>query len=677
MAKKLKQTTKSRIIVAGIVIISLIMGFFVWPSSFDRGVDFLNNKLGTTFPHFKNVPFHLGLDLQGGTHLVYEADTSKIPFGDRAESVEGVRDVIERRVNAFGVAEPLVQVNKGQTGYRVIVDLAGVKDVKKAIQMIGETPLLEFKEQNPDVRQTLNDEEKKNLTDFNQKAQTKANDFLTEALSSENFSEVLKQFSELESVKDTNGDLGWVSQNSMYNFLWEEAVNVEVGKVIPKVIEQTDGYFVAMVTDRRDNGEEVNASHILVCYEGASACQDSISKEEAWQKITELKEKLTTENFAEMAKENSTDLGSGQNGGDLGWFSHEQMVKPFSDMAFSISNGEISEPVESDFGYHIIYKKDSRKKTEYKLTVGAIKKMTEAEILAGLEQWRTTALTGKDLVRASVEFSPQTGQPEVSLEFNETGKTLFAEITSRNVGKPVAIFLDGTPISTPVVNESITDGKAVISGTFDLLEAKTLSNRLNAGALPVPINLISQQTVGASLGSDSLQKSLFAGLVGFLAVIVFMVVYYRRPGLFASISLIIYGVIVLTVFKLVPVTVTLSGVAGFILSLGMAVDANVLIFERLKEELKTGKPLATAIDESFRRAWSAIRDGNYTTLIVCFVLAWLGSGVIKGFAITLGIGILASMFSAMVITKHLLNISKHSEKKSLWCYGVCAKKEDK
>jgi preprotein translocase subunit SecD len=302
----------------------------------------------------------------------------------------------------------------------------------------------------------------------------------------------------------------------------------------------------------------------------------------------------------------------------------------------------------------------------------ALKKKTEADVLPSTDPWKTTALTGKDLVKASVEMDQQTGTPTVSLEFNENGKKLFSEITTRNVGKPVAIFLDNQPISIPTVNEAITDGKAVISGKFDILEAKTLSQRLNAGALPVPIKLISQQTVGASLGSDSLQKSLFAGFVGLILVMVFMILYYRLPGLLAAMSLIIYSIIVLFAFKAIPVTLTLSGIAGFVLSLGMAVDANVLVFERMKEELKLGKPLATAVSEGFRRAWTAIRDGNYTTLIVCLVLAWLGTGMIKGFAITLAIGVLTSMFSAMIITKYFMQLFVIGEKKehNLWWYGA-------
>jgi protein-export membrane protein SecD len=244
----------------------------------------------------------------------------------------------------------------------------------------------------------------------------------------------------------------------------------------------------------------------------------------------------------------------------------------------------------------------------------------------------------------------------VGLEFNSEGAELFKQITEENIGKQVAIFLDGQPISVPTVNEAIRDGQAVITGQFDIQEAKLLAQRLNAGALPVPIDLISEQTVGPTLGSSSLQKSLIAGLLGFALVALFMIFYYRLPGLLSVIALIFYIVFVLAIFKLLPVTLTLSGLAGVILSLGMAVDANVLIFERLKEEIKSGRTMASAIDEGFKRAWTSIRDGNLTTLIACLILFWFSSSVIKGFALTLGIGVIMSMISAVTITRIFLKL---------------------
>jgi len=242
------------------------------------------------------------------------------------------------------------------------------------------------------------------------------------------------------------------------------------------------------------------------------------------------------------------------------------------------------------------------------------------------------------------------------LEFDNEGKDLFAEITERNLNKIVGIYLDGSPISLPRVNDKITDGRAIISGSFELEEAKLLAQRLNAGALPVPITLVTQQNIGASLGKVSVQKSLFAGIIGLVLVVLFMIIYYRLPGVIAIIALGIYTLIALAVFKLIPVTLTLAGVGGFILSIGMAVDANILIFERSREELREGKSLSTAVEEGFNRAWLSIRDSNISSLITCVILAWFGTSIVKGFAITLGIGVLLSMFSAITVTRTFMRL---------------------
>lgn len=267
-----------------------------------------------------------------------------------------------------------------------------------------------------------------------------------------------------------------------------------------------------------------------------------------------------------------------------------------------------------------------------------------------------TGLGGQHLRRATVVFDPNTGEPQVSLLFNDDGKQLFAEITKKNLQKPVAIYLDGQPISIPTVQQEITTGEAIISGTFNLVEAKQLAARLTAGALPVPITLISQQNIGASLGQESIERSFVAGLLGLVLVALFMILYYRLPGLLAVIALGIYTLLVLAIFKLWPVTLTLAGIAGFILSIGMAVDANVLIFERMKEELRRGKAPSLAVDQGFRRAWLSIRDSNVSSLITCAILAWFGTSLVQGFAITLAIGILVSMFSAITITRTFLRL---------------------
>lgn len=433
-----------------ILILLAVSAYIIYPKS--PGINL--NKIGINYVN--DLKFRLGLDLQGGTHLVYQADLSGIKDADKNSAMSGVRDVIERRVNTYGVAEPNVQVSHGD---RLVVELAGVKDVNQAIKMIGETPYLEFKEE-------MTDEEKKQVQ---------------------------------EQYKDS------------------------------------------------------------------------------------------------------------------------QIPEQYMSMLY----------------------------------------------------YKSTGLGGKQLSRADIYYNANTYEPEVQLQFNDEGTKLFGEITSRNVGRKVAIFLDGMPISIPTVEVAITDGKAVISGNFTVDEAKTLVQRLNAGALPVPISLLSQQTINASLGQDSVDASVTAGLVGFLLLAIFMIVYYRLPGVLAVMALILYTLMSLSVFKLIPITLTLSGIAGFILSIGMAVDANVLIFERTKEELRKGKTLSIAIDEGFTRAWSSIFDSNSSTLITCFILAYFGTGTIKGFAITLAIGVLLSMFSAITVTKNLLKVVTASKKlQRPWFFGL-------
>lgn len=464
--QKMSQTAWT---VVAIFLLAIFAGFLIYPVAWNKPVDWLNaqkNKSAvfktiSNIPHFFELPFRLGLDLQGGTHLVYEADLSNIEKSQYTDSMQGVRDVIERRVNLFGVAEPLVQVDTVGSHHRLIVELAGIKDIRQAITMIGETPSLDFREERT-------------------QSETQA---------------ILEQY---------------------------KALSPEQQKTFTE-----DPYF------------------------------------------------------------------------------------------------------------------------------------------------RPTELTGKYLKNSTLQFDPNTNVPQVGLEFNDEGAKIFETITSRNVGKRIAIYLDGSPISAPTVNETIAGGKAQITGNFKYEEARQLVQRLNAGALPVPIKLISQQSVGASLGEISLRQSLFAGLVGILAVALFMIFWYRLPGLLAVLALIIYSGIVLMIFKLIPVTLTLAGIAGFILSVGMAVDANILIFERLKEELRWGKSLGGAIDEGFKRAWTSIRDSNASSLITCLVLFWLGTSIIKGFALTLAIGIIISMFSAIFVTRNFLKlfVSEKMEKR-LWWFGV-------
>lgn len=417
----------------------ILLGVFDAPGLAIRGLSRIGLPTGWLEVVAEKLPYRLGLDIQGGTHLVYQADLTDIPSSDQSVSMESVRDIVERRVNLFGVAEPLVQIEKTGKNWRLIVELAGVKDINSAIKLIGETPFLEFREERP----------------------------------------VAERDAILEAQKK------------------KERLN-------------EDPYFIP------------------------------------------------------------------------------------------------------------------------------------------------TDLTGRHIKKARVDFDQTTYQPEIGLELNAEGEKLFAEVTKRNIGKRLAIYLDGTAISAPVVREEITGGKAQITGEFTPEEAKILVGRLNSGALPVPIKLVAQQSVQASLGQTSLDRSLRAGLIGFWAVAIFMILWYRLPGLIAVAALLLYVAITLAIFKLIPVTMTVAGIAGFILSVGMAVDANILIFERTKEELRQGRIVEEAIREGFGRAWTSIRDSNISSLITSGILYWLGTSVVQGFALTLGIGILISMFSAISVTRTLL-----------------------
>ncbi len=551
-------TTRKKIWYAflGILCLSLFSGLIDYPKvpSWVPGSSFWNKY---------NV--QLGLDLRGGSHLVYQADVSGINQNEAPDALEGVRDVIERRVNYFGVAEPVVQTNKVGDNWRVIVELPGVKDVEEAIKLIGETPTLEFKEQ---------------------------------------------------------GATPTVDTSSV------DKVNEEI---------------------------KIKAESVL--------------------KRVKLGEDFTT-----LAKEFSEDPGSKDKGGDLGYFSKGVMVPEFEQAAWDLKVNQVTDQlVKTQFGYHIIKKTGKRKNNEGIEEISAshiLFKTQAAEINTG-DQWVSTGLSGKQLSKAQVEFDQRTGVPQVNLTFNDEGKKLFSDITARNVGKPVAIFLDGTPISVPTVQQAITGGQAVISGNFTLPEAKQLAQRLNSGALPVPISLVNQTNVDASLGKVAVAKSLLAGLYGLALVALFMILYYRLPGLLAVLALGVYTLLTFAIFKMWPVTLTLAGIAGFILSIGMAVDANVLIFERLKEELKEGKALNQAIEEGFKRAWTSIRDSNISSLITAVILMWFGSSLVKGFAVTLALGIMVSMFSAITVTRTFLRLVATGRLNTWrWPFGVKAVKKE-
>jgi len=664
-----------------LALLALIVGGISYPPASNKVIDTLNYWVGTHFGHIEKG-FVLGLDLQGGTHLDYEADVSRVASNERASALNGVRDVIERRVNSIGVSEPQITTAQAGDSWRVAVDLAGIRDVNQAIKLIGETPILEFKEQNNEPARSLTDEEKAKMDADNKAALDKANEDLSKVKANPaSIEELAKDHSSDDASKVLGGDLGFIKDKPQYKDIYDATKDLGAGSVYQKVIDTADAYVVASVEEAKAADPEIQARHILIQFAGATSAPTTTTdtKEEAKRRIDDIKKEITPENFAELAKKYSEEPGADESGGDLGWFGKGVMVDDFEKAVFALKTGEISDVVETQFGYHIIYKTGERPVNDVHVRAIFEKKTSESDILPPQDDWKSTKLTGKQLKKATLDFDQQVGSAQVALQFDDEGKELFAEITKRNLGKPVAIFLDGEPISIPTVQSEITGGEAVITGNFTIDEAKLLAQRLQAGALPVPIKLIAQQTVGPTLGKDSVQKSIMAGLLGFLLVAIFMVVWYRLPGLIAVVSLALYAGISFSIFKTLPVTLTLSGIAGFILSLGIAVDANVLIFERLKEEFKLGKTWQQALEEAFRRAWPSIRDRNLTTLISCAVLYWFSSAVIKGFALTLAIGVMISMFTAIVTTRTIMQMALSSSltKRAPWLFMISRKAEDK
>lgn len=274
--------------------------------------------------------------------------------------------------------------------------------------------------------------------------------------------------------------------------------------------------------------------------------------------------------------------------------------------------------------------------------------------------WIKSDITGRNLVKSEATFQGNSkttiqSEPVVSIKFDNIGKEKFRDLTKNNLNKRIAIVLDNRIVSAPTVQTEISDGEAIITGSKEIKEAQELAKRLNEGMLPVPTKLIGQQNVGATLGKDSLRLSIVAGLVGILLISFFILFFYKFSGLVALFALGIYAVITLAIFKVIPVTMTLAGIAGFILSVGMAIDANILIFERMKEELRAGKELHLSIIDGFNRSWNSIRDSNISSIITCLILYFVtGSGPVRGFALTLLLGIFVSMFTAITVTRTIL-----------------------
>jgi preprotein translocase subunit SecD len=458
-------------------------------------------------------------------------------------------------------------------------------------------------------------------------------------------------------------------------------------KTYSDIIESKDELGIYKLVKFNPEGDQIRASHILIAYKGAQRAGADVTrtKDEAKALADKLlaQVKASPDKFADIAKANTDDPTGKTTGGDLGFFGKGQMTKAFEVAAFSMNTGDISDVVETEFGYHII--KDTDKKTSSESADLQLLKFKKSEVdRAKLEEamkktqgydvttkeqqfeyneiffdltpdpWKSTGLDGSHFKMASLSYD-QLGAPEVNIQFDSAGGDMFEEITGRLVGKPLAIFVGGQLISAPNVNQKISGGNAVITGRYSIQEAMKLANDLNTGAIDAPIILAGQSTISATLGSTALNVSLLAGIIGLIALALFMILYYRLLGFIAILALTIYSIIIIFVIKTTGIVMTLAGIAGIILSIGMAVDANILIFARTKEELEGGKNFSAAITAGFERAWLSIRDSNASSLITCTILWFFGNSIIRGFALMLALGILVSLFTAITVTRKFLH----------------------
>ena len=546
-------------------------------NNFERGGDTL-------------LGLNLGLDLQGGSHLVYKATSTDRTTGDTkipsSNEMASLVKTIERRINSSGLAEPIIQI-LGED--RLLIQLPGIKDPGRAKSLIGETAQLEFKH-----RKTVVDPE--------------PIDFITAA----------------------------------------DIVDVDIKNMLP------DGTLVSDQTTLNETNEQTSASPVVIIeFTGP-----------AYAQFQSLALGLLV-SYAQSEQ-------AFQRGNILPPSTLELAIEGDDPLRFSVTGNQIK-PIENTTKYAFAIPSISNQSEksisskEYKSKLG-----NNAVISFSLKPGfidEDIGLTGDDLSTAYPSQHQGSGAPIVSIEFGEEGTKKFGALTTKIYNndlktgqkEQIAIILDGQELIAPVVNSPITAGTAIIQGPdFTIERVKDLALLLESGRLPVPIELIQERDVDAILGADSLRKSVIAGGVGLLLVLLFMTLYYRVPGLVASLALLIYAGIVLSIFKLLPVTLTLSGVAAAILSIGMAVDANILIFERMKDELRAGRTMLSAINTGFNRAWPAIRDGNVSTLITCGILYWfadtLGATIVQGFAVTLAIGVGISRFSAIVVSRTLMRV---------------------
>lgn len=719
-----------------ILLTAFILGFINLPSEQQKSIfpvtpqGILDNK------------YHLGLDLQGGSQLDYKIDLRKVPAADQKAVIDGVVNVINNRVNGLGVSEPNIYLSSVGEEQHLIVELAGIKDLEEAKNVVGKTIQLEFKELRSQVDPNAAAAVRDNATAFIDRIK-KGEDFgvagREEKLSNPGkveFEEIDYQFQD-----QVSGGLRDALFNKLKPGEMSDIIDASGEFTIDATgnIVQGNGYYIVKLIDKRDQERsiehkpEVKVSHILLAYKGATRAEASVTRtqEEAKKLADDVLKKLQEGGkFEDLAKQYSDDGSNKDKGGvlDQPVNGDGKYAKGFETASLALQKaGDLSPVTQTEFGFHIIKANELKAASTEKKTEPQVK-FQKVYFDATPDQWQDTGLTGQQFVHADVVFD-QLYRPYVSIQFNDEGSKLFEQITEKNINKPLAIFVGGEMISAPTVNEKISGGKAQITGNYTVETAGDLARDLNTGAIPAPIVLAGQYTIGATLGQDALNKSLWAGLIGFLLVAVFMIVYYRLPGFLATLALGVYSMIMLFLIKIAfplwiaitlalaifvvivmkvinskdsgpektiglvlscfilffvtflfstPIVMTLAGIAGVVLSIGMAVDANILIFERVKEELREGRTLGSAIEIGFDRAWNSIRDSNFSSLITCGILFYFGSSIIQGFAFNLAAGILVSMFTAITVTKTLLSALINTKlSQNLWLFGAPKKKEAK
>ena len=588
------------IIAIAVALAGAILGFQkITLGDFERGGD---TPLGLS----------LGLDLQGGGHLVYQANLTDPETGEvlevSEEQMESLKRAIERRVNSAGLGEPIIQILGTD---RLLVQLPGVTDLQRAKEIIGETAQLVFKRRELNVPREADEISTDDVLSVTV-------DFLPEPDLGEDEPAETDTESEDEQTADT-----------------ESEDEQTAAPDVPAEAEEPLDRPIAFLVEFTDAG--------------ALEFQTMLDR--------------VTQNYIQAVTQLQI--------GERGYPSFiEILVDGSQQLRYQISPLAIAQVATSTTYAFLVPEEVTTNEQPplevMKERVGDNAQIRFIELQGSVDE--DISLTGDDLSRAFPGQHTASGLPIVNLEFDDRGTRIFGEITQDIIAKQqetgtrdqIAIFLDGEELISPEVNAVITSGTAIIEGRqdFTVERVRNLALLLEAGRLPVPIVLIQERAVDAILGADSLAKSVVAGLIGLALVLLFMVLYYRLPGLIAAFALLIYVSIVLAIFKVVPVTLTLSGVAAVILSIGMAVDANILIFERMKDELRAGRTLMSSINFGFDRAWPAIRDGNVSTLITCAILFWfadqLGASVVQGFAVSLAIGVGVSMFTAITVSRTLL-----------------------